>query len=273
LITKGVVLLSYKNYLDNIKVEQNSICIIWLGQAGFLFKTSNNKIIVIDPYLTDYVYRLYSKEYGYGFKRLTASVFKPKEIDIDYLFSSHEHGDHLDGDAIYELMDNEKTMLFANKESMKIVNEAGVSPDKVHLLEKEMLINFDEFKVIVTRADHGEICIDALGFIFDFGFIRIYYSGDTCYNKEVLKEAIKSQPHIALLPINGAYGNLNAQDAAKLANDMKSKVCIPHHFWTFPLHKGEKGDPIDAMESFPKYAPLCKLVLLSPGEAFIYSEL
>jgi len=263
-------LLYFKTYLDNIKVKQNSICIIWLGQAGFLLKMHSDKVIAIDPYLTDYVYRLFHKEYGYGFKRMTASVFKPGEIEIDYLFSSHEHGDHLDGDAIFELLNNNRTVLFANKESMKIAVEADVPLDKIRHIREDMTIGFDEFKLIITSADHGEICKDVMGFIFDFGFVRVYYSGDTCYNKEVLKKAIDLQPQIALLPINGAFGNLNAEDAAKFANDMKSKVCIPHHFWTFPMHKGEKGDPVDAIELFPKYAPGCKLVMLSPGEAFIY---
>ena len=241
-----------------------------MGQAGFLLKTPGNKVIAIDPYLTDYVYKLLKKDYGYGFKRMTASVFKPGEIEIDYLFSSHEHGDHLDVDAIFELLNNKRTMLYANAESKKIAVGAGVPEEKITLIKKDMAISFDEFELIVTTADHGEICNDAMGFIFDFGFLKVYYSGDTCYNVKVLKKAIDLKPQVALLPINGAFGNLNAEDAAKLANLMQSKVCIPHHFWTFPLHKGEKGDPIDAIKAFPEYAPDCRLVMLSPGEAFMF---
>ena len=264
--------MSFKTYLRGIKVKQNSICIIWIGQAGFLLKTSTDKIIAIDPYLTDYVYKLFHKEYGYGFKRITKSVFDPGEIEIDYVFSSHEHEDHLDRDAIFELLNNKRTLLFANKKSIKIAFEEGVAKEKVNLLKKNMMVDFDDFKLIVTAADHGKFCDDALGFIFDFCSFRVYYSGDTCYNSIVLKEAIKLKPQVALLPINGAFGNMNAIDAAKLADEMDSKVCIPHHFWTFPMHKGEKGDPIDAIEAFPKYAPSCRLVLLQAGEAFIYGE-
>jgi L-ascorbate 6-phosphate lactonase len=235
-----------------------------------LLKTPGNKIIAIDPYLTDYVYKLLNKDYGYGFKRMTASVFKPGEIDIDYLFSSHEHGDHLDVDAIFELLNSKQTMLYSNAESKKIAVGAGVPKEKIILIKKDMAISFDEFELVVTSADHGEFCKEAFGFIFDFGFAKVYYSGDTCYNSNVLKKAIELKPQIALLPINGAFGNLNAEDAAKLADRMKSKVCIPHHFWTFPLHKGEKGDPIDAIKAFPEYAPDCRLVMLSPGEAFMF---
>jgi L-ascorbate 6-phosphate lactonase len=251
-------------------VDQKSICIIWIGQAGFLLKTPGSKIIAIDPYLTDYVYKLLNKDYGYGFKRMTASVFKPGEIVIDYLFSSHEHGDHLDVDAIFELLNNNRTTLYANAESKKIAVDAKVPEEKITLIKKDMALSFDEFELIVTEADHGEFCKEAFGFIFDFGFTKVYYSGDTCYNSKVLKKAIDLKPQVALLPINGAFGNLNAEDAARLANRMQSKVCIPHHFWTFPLHKGEKGDPIDALKAFPEYAPGCRLVMLSPGEAFMF---
>lgn len=265
-------MLTFKTYLDSIKVNKNSICIIWIGQAGFLLKTSAGKIIAIDPYLTDYVYKLLSKEYGYGFKRMTATVFEPGEIEMDYLFSSHEHGDHLDGDAVFTLLDNNRTTLYSNSESKKIAVKAGVSEEKITLIKKGMTLSFDEFNLIVTEADHGEFCSDAMGFIFDFCFVKVYYSGDTCYNSKALKKAIELKPQVALLPINGAFGNLNSEDAAKLADQMQSKVCIPHHFWTFPLHKGEKGDPIDAIKAFPEYAPDCRLVMLSPGEAFMYKE-
>jgi len=264
--------MTFKAYMDSIRVKPGSICIVWLGQAGFLLKAPNGKVIAIDPYLTDYVYKLFHKEHGYGFKRMTAPVFRPGDIEIDYLFSSHEHGDHLDVDAVAKLLNNKRTVLFANKESMKIAAEAGVPLDKIKIIRKDMTIDFDEFKLIITTADHGELCRDAMGFIFDFGFVRIYYSGDTAYNKDVLQKAIDVKPEIALLPINGAFGNLNAEEAAKLADDMHSKVCIPHHFWTFPLHKGEKGDPMDAIELFPKFAPDCKLVMLYPGEAYIYGK-
>ena len=235
-----------------------------------MLKTHHGKIIAIDPYLTDYVYKLLKDDYGYGFKRMTATVFKPGEIIIDYLFSSHEHGDHLDADAIYELLNNNRTTLYSNAESKNIAIQAGVTESRIKLIEKEMSIDFNEFKLTITPADHGELCNNAMGFMLDFGFVKVYYSGDTCYNPKLLRKAIDSRPEVALLPINGAFGNLNSTEAAKLAHEMNSKICIPHHFWTFPLHKGENGDPIDAIKAFPEYAPDCRLIMLSPGEAYMY---
>ena len=264
--------MKFKDYLESITVKPGSVCIIWLGQAGFLLKTAGGKVIVIDPYLTDYVYKILGSEYGYGFKRMTAPLFQPGEIGIDYLFSSHEHGDHFDVDALKELVEDKRMAMYANAESIKVAAEAGIPRDRIRLMGKDMTLDFSEFKLITMTADHGELCRDAMGFIFDFGFVRIYYSGDTAYNKAVLQKAIDMKPQVALLPINGAFGNLNAEEAAKLATDLNAKVCLPHHFWTFPLHNGEKGSPMDAIELFPKFAPDCALKMLYPGEAYIYSE-
>ncbi len=114
-------------------------------------------------------------------------------------------------------------------------------------------------------AQHGDLSPEAMGFLFDFGFIRIYYSGDTAYDLPMLAPALKARPELVLLPINGAYGNLNAVEAAKLANNLGAKVCIPHHFWTFSIHLGSPQEFIGAMA---EYAPGCELHMLTPGEPF-----
>jgi L-ascorbate 6-phosphate lactonase len=105
-----------------------------------------------------------------------------------------------------------------------------------------------------------------MGFLFDFGFGRIYYSGDTAYDLEALALALAFRPDVALLPINGAYGNLNAVEAAMLANAVNAKVLIPHHFWTFPIHM---GNPQGLIETLPEHASGCALRILTPGERFV----
>lgn len=260
--------MAFIDDFNAIELMEGKICITWIGQAGFLIKTAR-KVIAIDPYLTDSVYELFKADYGYGFKRLTPALFKPTELTVDYLFSSHEHGDHMDVEAIFPMTDNSITKLYANRESTEVAIEKGVPLWKIETIEKGDQIQLDEIKVTVLCADHGELSPNAMGFLFDFGFAKIYYSGDTAYNKNILQQAIDSQPDIALLPINGAFGNLDAREAALFANDLKAKICIPHHFWTFPMHL---GNPQQAIELFPQLAPSCKLVMQTPGETLFYPE-
>ena len=106
-----------------------------------------------------------------------------------------------------------------------------------------------------------------VGFILDFGFTSVYYSGDTALNVDRLKGAVERQPDVAILPINGAFGNLDGVEAARLAGALRSQYCVPCHFWTFPLHL---GNPQQIIDSLPKYAEDCELCLFQQGEGMLF---
>jgi len=258
--------VAFKDVFNAMKISENQIGLSWIGQAGFVIKTAS-RTIAIDPYLTNSVYRNFKSECGFGFKRLSPILFEPQDIIFDYLFASHEHGDHLDVDAVLPLTNNGITRLYTNEESAAIAVGLGVPAERIVRLEKGQRLQLDGFSVVIIPADHGDLSPNALGFLFDFGFASIYYSGDTAYNPVMLKVAIDLKPDIALLPINGAFGNLDARTATLLACDLRAKVCIPHHFWTFPMHL---GNPQEAIELFQQFAPACDLVLQTPGDVLLY---
>ncbi len=253
--------MDYSKLYASWNVSKNKIGIVWLGQAGFLIKTPSGKTIMIDPYLTDYTRKSIGDD---GFIRMAAPLFLPGELHADYLLSSHHHADHWDLDALPRLME-EDTLCFANEDSVDVAARYGVDMSAVTVIKAGDILRFEEFQVYVLKCDHGEAAPNAMGFLFDFGHTKVYYSGDTCLNLELLAPAIKMGPEVALLPINGAYGNLNAVDAAILADRLGSRYCIPHHFWTFPNHNGALGDPKSALKYFPLIAPACSLELVTPG--------
>jgi L-ascorbate 6-phosphate lactonase len=74
---------------------------------------------------------------------------------------------------------------------------------------------------------------------------------------------------VIMPPINGAFGNLDGVEAAKLANDAGAKVAIPCHFWMFVEHN---GDPAQFMEACKEYAPDVQPRLMSQGELFLYKK-
>lgn len=260
------------DYLNNKKVHENEIAVCWLGQAGFLLYTHEGKRILIDPYLSDYVNRLFADTEGQKFRRMTPMCIEPEKLHPDILLSSHEHPDHLDIDSIPRLIANSGTRAFVNSVSMKELYNNGISTERFSVLHKQDKIDFGEFVLTVTDCDHGELAPEAMGFYLDFGFLTVYYSGDTALNRDCLKDVIQRKADIALLPINGAFGNLNAKEAAILANDLGAKICIPHHFWTFPAHDADSGGPLDAIRLFPEYAPECRLCLATPGELMVFGQ-
>jgi L-ascorbate 6-phosphate lactonase len=258
--------MNFLERLARVQVGENELALSWLAQAGFALKTHGGKVILIDPYLSDYVNRIFQKELGQGFRRMTTPLFEPEDITADVLLCSHEHQDHLDIDSLPGLLKNPRLLCHTNGVSIEEVKKNGLDPQRFRKLEKKQTLSFGDFELTVTDCDHGEATPEALGFILDFGFVTIYYSGDTGYNKERLADALERKTDVALLPINGAYGNLNAREAAQFAADLKAKLCIPHHFWTFPNHDAPLGSPRDALEFFPKFAPDCVLRLMTPGE-------
>lgn len=248
------------------QVPPKQVAIFWLGQAGFLMKTHEGHTIVIDPYLSDTVERLFP-EMAPGFKRLSPPPCRAEEINADVLLISHEHGDHFDTDSIETLMANGKTCVVTCGLVAAQMAEMGLDTTRIKTLGKgERAKILPECTVTAMDCDHGELAPDALGFLLDFGFETIYFAGDTALTPERLVDAVRAKPDISLLPINGAFGNLDGELAARYAAMLGTRTLIPCHFWTFPLHHGDPQQLIDAM---PLEAPGVQLHLLCQGEAYI----
>ena len=236
--------------------------LFWLGQAGFLIKTASGRAICIDPYFSDHVMRT---ENNIGFKRMSPPPCAADDIVFDVLLISHEHGDHFDIEAIGDMMKNGKTQVYTNVTAAAGMEKMGLDMSRVHVLKKGEKLQLDDCTLLPVDCDHGELAPEALGFILDFGFTRVYYAGDTALSYNRLAVPMEIKPEIAILPINGAFGNLDGYMAAEYAGKLGCKVCVPCHFWTFPLHH---GDPQQIIDTIGEKAPNCRLQLLCQGESF-----
>lgn len=247
---------------NSTRVEAGHAELFWLGQAGFLIKTADGKAIAIDPYFSDSVLRTLN---DIGFKRMSPPPCEAGDIVFDTLLISHEHGDHFDIDSIETMMANGRTQVYASAPVIGAMEKMGLDMTRAHLLKKGEAVQLDGCTLTPMDCDHGALAPEALGFMLDFGFTRIYYAGDTALSYDRLQVPMSIRPEIAILPINGAFGNLNGVQAAEYAGRLGCKVCVPCHFWTFPLHH---GDPQEIIDSIGEKAPECKLQLLCQGESF-----
>ena len=217
----------------------------WLGQAGFFLLTSGGKTIAIDPYLSDSCNALV------GFKRMVPSPVSLTDFDADYLLISHEHPDHLDI-ALYEALESKPHIqIFTNRHCKKLVEGSGFSSERMHEISIGDVLDLDGVQIQVLAADHGTLCPDALGFLINDNGHTIYFAGDTAYSPALLQPAITAEPEVALLPINGAYGNLDSLQAAQLAGELRCKTVIPCHFWMFVEHGSCPMDFQNAMQEYP----------------------
>jgi L-ascorbate 6-phosphate lactonase len=66
-----------------------------------------------------------------------------------------------------------------------------------------------------------------------------------------------------IMPINGAFGNLDSTEAAVLVNHIKPKLAIPCHFWNFIEHL---SNPIEFSNKMKLYNPDVNFIFMRPGE-------
>lgn len=245
----------------NVILQKDAIAIVWLGQAGFLIRDSMGNSLAIDIYLSDSCERIA------GFKRLMPAIIKPEQMKIDILLATHNHPDHLDTDTVPTVMSNPKTILVGPISVIEACEKMGLEKSRMTCLKIGEEIKINNTGIKAVYADHGELAPDAVGFLITIDGVKIYFTGDTGFCPEKLTDAIQFKPDIIIPPINGAYGNLNSEEAAKLTGETGANISIPCHFWTFKEHG---GNPQAFFEAMKVYAPNCEVKFLTPGEVYIY---
>ena len=243
------------------KVQLGSLAIFWISQAGFVYRTPAGKIIFIDPYLTDCVERLH------GFKRIMGTRITAEEVVADYVVSTHAHEDHLDVDAVPILLKNPRTCFVGAPDCEDRYQDLGVPKERYLILQEGQKLYFGDFSLTGIYADHGKLAPDALGVKLSVDQISVWQTGDTGYRPDRWQDVFNAGVDVLVPPINGAFGNLDGVEAAKLACDVGAQIVIPCHFWMFA---GHNGDPAAFVEACKQYAPNAKALLMSQGESFVF---
>lgn len=240
-------------------VEAGTLGVFFLGQAGFVFKTSQGRLAVIDPYLSDCCHRYF------GFKRLMPYLLAPNELTFDLLLVSHAHYDHFDPDSVPQLMANSRTQLIGALDVRAECERLGIT-DRLTFLEKNQSVSSCGFDVTALPCDHGKDTPHALGLLLEAEGKRIYYMGDTAYRSDILEDARLQHTDLLLLPINGAFGNLNETEAAQVVATLRPKLAIPYHYWNFAQHG---GDPQLFMREMERLCPDQPYLLMRQGEGLL----
>ena len=67
-------------------------------------------------------------------------------------------------------------------------------------------------------------------------------AGDTCLRLDRTEEALRwGSIDVLIAPINGAYGNLNEDECARLSAALAPGLTIPSHYGMFAAHGGDVG--------------------------------
>lgn len=253
----------YTKYVPGTRydIKKGHVGVVWLGQAGFMFIDSKGHTIMLDPYASDSCERLC------GFRRLSPFPFKPDELSCDTLLLTHQHEDHYDMDYVPALAKKCRMPIYAAPSAAALCYRDKIRKSQVTEIARGQSFNDGDIKIRGVFSDHGEMAPDALGFVIDIEGFIIYVTGDTGYNIKKIKEAVPETPDLLIAPINGAYGNLNEEEAAKLTIEMGAKNIIPCHYWTFMQHG---GNPQKFADKAKEKGIDGKVTFMRPGNIVVF---
>ena len=237
-------------------IGEGAVGVFFLGQAGFVIKTHEGELIAVDPYLSDCCERYF------GFKRLMPHILGADELVFDYLVASHAHFDHFDPDSVPTLLGNGKTQFVGAKDTAAECERLGIK-DNLTFLSVGDTAQLGSVKLTAVRCDHGADTPHAIGLLFEVADKRIYMMGDTAYRPDWLSDESIRSVDLLILPINGAFGNLNAAEAAQVIKALEPKLAVPCHYWNFAQHF---GSPYDFMCEMEASCPNASYLLMRQGE-------
>ena len=243
--------LSGQALIDEIRDTRpgpGTVAVWWLGQSGFLLKAGAATVLV-DPYLSEHLTKKYEGT-ARPHVRMTRAPLRGSDLSgVDLVLSSHKHSDHLDPGTLPDLMAASPDALLGLPEPL--VEHAlglGLPRNRLVGLIAGQTLERPGVSVRAVPSAHEGLDTDErgrhlyLGFVIELGGLRFYHSGDGV-DHDGLAGSIGPAPlDVMFLPINGrdpargVAGNMTAAEAVALANRVKPRFVVPHHYDMFTFN-------------------------------------
>jgi L-ascorbate 6-phosphate lactonase len=246
--------------IQAVTVPEGSLALFYLAQAGFALKTSRGTVTYLDPYLSDCCERCF------GFRRMIPAAIAPEELAPDAVVSTHSHFDHLDIDALPVLARGGPTHFVGSPDCAPLYAEAGLTPERYTILAEGQSTAVGDVSLRAVYADHGDLAPDAVGVVLEAEGLAVYDVGDSAYRPECILASLGGPVDVMIAPINGAFGNLNPEEACRLAEGVGPRLLIASHFWMFVEHG---GDPARFLSGAEALAPHTGAAVPAPGETLV----
>ena len=198
---------SEKFQADTISTKGGPLVITFLGHASLYF-TFQGQVIHVDPT---------SREADYS--------ALPK---ADLALVTHEHGDHLDPEALAKVRKEGTTVLVSRSCAGQVEGAKAIQNGETR---KELGLTIEAVPAynLVHLRDNGRPFHakgDGNGYVLTFGDKRVYVAGDT-ENTPEMKQL--KNIDIAFLPMNLPY-TMTPEMVAEAALAFRPKVLYPYHF-------------------------------------------
>lgn len=235
-----------------LNLEKHRDVLVWFGHSSYFMQVDGKKILV-DPVLSGY-----ASPFSFSVKAFKGTNnYTTNDIpEIDYLFISHDHWDHLDYETILKLKSKIK----------KVISGLGTGAHFEHWgYQKNTIIEMDWNEQIVLDTGFVVNAVPArhfsgrglkrnqslwTAFILQTPTIKIFIGGDGGYDKhfsEIGKtfgpidlaiiengQYNKNWKHVHLLP-DEIVKTVNDLNAKRLFTVHSSKFALGNHSWDEPL--------------------------------------
>ena len=144
----------------------------------------------------------------------------------NYIFVTHEHGDHFDKEAL-KLLSNDGTRLVTNRRCADMFGSGEVmaNGDKMQIADDFTVEAVPAYNYSEGRTQFHPKGRDN-GYILTIDGLRVYIAGDT---EDIPEMSGIKDIDIAFLPCNQPY-TMTVEQLVKAAKAIKPKVLFPYHY-------------------------------------------
>ncbi|NVN94457.1 MAG: MBL fold metallo-hydrolase [Bacteroidetes bacterium] len=258
--------------LLNLDLEKNIL--IWFGHSSYFIQI-DGKTILVDP-----VFSGHASPFPFSIRAFKGSdAYSASDIpEIDYLFITHDHWDHLDY----------KTIINLKLKIKKIICPLGVGAHFEHWgFDKKQIIEKDWYEKIVldkdfiahtvpTRHFSGRTFVRNkslwTAFVLQCPSMQIFMGGDGGYDTHFKEIASKFGAFDLVILENGQYNKTwkyihsSPEEVWLAAIDLQAKRLLPVHSCKFALALHDWDEPLKRITELSKEK---NIQLLTPmiGEA------
>jgi L-ascorbate metabolism protein UlaG (beta-lactamase superfamily) len=158
--------------------------------------------------------------------------------------------------------------------SARLLTRWGVPQTQIQTAMPGQAIEFPNFTAHVVPAQHSE---DSVGYVFEFNDQGansegpvVYITGDTEYNDALAANVEEYGPDVLIVPINGKWGNMNAQQAARLTAEIEPAEVIPMHFGMFAENTADPDEFVSFLATELPSDTITRPVVMKHNTCHIY---
>jgi L-ascorbate 6-phosphate lactonase len=247
--------------MDDVRVTmvpQGAVALWWIGQAGYIMKTSDNKVLFLDAYLSG------------GNRRMVPPPLEPEEIACDYYLCTHNHADHADLETIKQIRNKDAITFVGPTTVVKSLRELRISQKNLCEVNVGDVVSLDGITLRGTFCiPTDETVLDTTGFLLTTADgITLYHTGDTGFHDFLFY--LSTYPiDLMLVCINGQLGNMDIDEAVILTRYLRPRVVIPNHYGMFAFNT---ADPMLFRGRLTGTRAEAHCQILTLGERYLYTR-